>query len=140
MKDIDLFARAPFLEFTGMMPVRLWSMGVKDERPHYEKPIEVQGRDHSFEYVNTVLKDPRVIKSHLPFSHLPPNLTEKAKVIYVCRRPKDVIVSYYHHMMNDTDPRKHTTLEKFAKDFMNGLVPYGDYFHHLKVFLSLMFN
>ena len=109
-------------------------MGVKDERPHYEKPIEVQGRDHSFEYVNTVLKDPRVIKSHLPFSHLPPNLTEKVKVIYVCRRPKDVIVSYYHHMMNDTDPRKHTTLEKFAKDFMNGLVPYGDYFHHLKVF------
>ena len=38
----------------------------------------------------------RVIKTHLPFELLPPNLADKCKVIYVARNPKDVALSYYH--------------------------------------------
>lgn len=39
----------------------------------------------------------RIIKTHLPFSLLPPNLlTSGCKVIYVARNPKDVAVSFYH--------------------------------------------
>lgn len=40
----------------------------------------------------------RFIKTHLPFSLLPPNLIKKGcKVVYVARNPLDVLVSNYHH-------------------------------------------
>lgn len=42
-------------------------------------------------------ESPRFIKTHLPFSLLPPSVMKtKAKVIYVARHPKDVAVSWYH--------------------------------------------
>lgn len=40
---------------------------------------------------------PRYIKTHLPFSLLPPSLLDQAKVVYVARDPRDVAISYYHH-------------------------------------------
>lgn len=41
-------------------------------------------------------KSPRFIKTHLPFSLMPPSVLKKAKTIYVARHPKDVAVSWYH--------------------------------------------
>lgn len=39
----------------------------------------------------------RFVKTHLPFKLLPPSIaTNKAKVIYVARHPKNVVVSYFH--------------------------------------------
>lgn len=39
----------------------------------------------------------RFIKTHLPFKILPPSIMDKrAKVVYVARHPRDVVVSYYH--------------------------------------------
>lgn len=43
------------------------------------------------------LPSPRYIKTHLPFTLLPPDLLNTSKVIYVARNPLDVAVSYYHH-------------------------------------------
>ena len=37
----------------------------------------------------------RVIKSHLTFEMLPPALLDTCKVVYVCRNPKDTVVSFY---------------------------------------------
>lgn len=43
------------------------------------------------------MNEKRFIKTHLPFSLMPPSvMNERAKIIYVARNPKDVIVSYYH--------------------------------------------
>ncbi|XP_061718255.1 sulfotransferase 1A1-like [Cydia pomonella] len=39
----------------------------------------------------------RFIKTHLPFSLLPGNLLDTAKLVYVARDPRDVAVSYYHY-------------------------------------------
>lgn len=43
------------------------------------------------------IQEQRFIKTHLPFKILPPSVMEQhAKVVYVARNPKDVVVSYYH--------------------------------------------
>ncbi|XP_069365618.1 luciferin sulfotransferase-like [Maniola hyperantus] len=44
------------------------------------------------------MASPRFIKSHLPLSLLPPSLLDKTKVVYVIRDPRDVAVSFYHHL------------------------------------------
>ncbi|XP_017107943.3 sulfotransferase 1A3-like [Drosophila bipectinata] len=73
-KDLEL--RTPFLEF--------------DYQIHGEL-------DRAFKPVDD-LKDPRLIKSHLPLALLPAKLWErKNKVIYVFRNPIDAYVSRYYH-------------------------------------------
>uniref|UniRef100_A0A1L8E4R0 Putative sulfotransferase n=1 Tax=Nyssomyia neivai TaxID=330878 RepID=A0A1L8E4R0_9DIPT len=43
------------------------------------------------------INERRFIKTHFPFSLLPPSVLESgAKVIYVARNPRDVAVSFYH--------------------------------------------
>lgn len=40
----------------------------------------------------------RFIKTHLPIKLLPHNLLSSgAKIVYVARNPKDMLVSYYHY-------------------------------------------
>lgn len=67
------------------------------------------------------MTQPRFIKTHLPFKLLPPSIAEaRAKVVYVARHPKDVVVSYYHlnklyrtqGYVNDFD----TFFEYFTRD------------------------
>ena len=41
-------------------------------------------------------KSPRIIKTHLPLSMLPPNLLDVSKVVFVARNVKDVCVSFFH--------------------------------------------
>ncbi|XP_043241911.1 luciferin sulfotransferase-like isoform X2 [Amphibalanus amphitrite] len=52
----------------------------------------------------------RFVKSHLPMSLNPPDLLKKAKVIYVARNPKDMVVSYFNHL-------KALKLQGFDSDF-----------------------
>ena len=52
---------------------------------------------NSIEQVNN-LASPRVIKTHLSIDTLPKEvLSKKAKLIYVCRKPRDAVLSFYNH-------------------------------------------
>ncbi|GAA6079210.1 sulfotransferase family 5A, member 1, partial [Tachysurus ichikawai] len=91
-------------------------------------------------YCSDVLKasqGPRLLTTHLPYKLLSPALQgSKAKVIYVARNPKDVIVSYYyfHKMANflkDPGP-----FSEFLNDFLEGTVHYGSWFDHVKGWTS----
>ncbi|XP_077522186.1 amine sulfotransferase-like [Amblyomma americanum] len=78
----------------------------------------------------TKMPRPGALMTHLPFSmHRHSN---KAKYIYVARNPYDCAVSYYHYLLGHT-PKTCTdvSFETFVKAFVNGRVPYGDFFDHL---------
>ncbi|XP_054624766.1 sulfotransferase 1 family member D1-like [Dunckerocampus dactyliophorus] len=76
---------------------------------------------------------PRVIKTHLQFHLIPKGFWEKkCKVIYVARNAKDNLVSYfYFHKMNLTHPEP-GPWEGFIQKFMNGQVPWGSWYDHVK--------
>ena len=70
-------------------------------------------------YINQY-PSPRFIKSHLPLLNLPSNLLDESKVVYVARNPKDVTISYFHHLKN-LDPVMNMALDihEFIEYFMN---------------------
>lgn len=68
------------------------------------------------------MKSRRFIKTHLPFKLLPPSVMEKkAKVVYIARNPKDVVVSYYHLNKLYRTQGYVNDFETFFKYFMDDL-------------------
>ncbi|XP_063605782.1 luciferin sulfotransferase-like [Penaeus indicus] len=63
--------------------------------------------------------DPRTIKTHLPFSLMTPDLLDTAKVIYVARNPKDVVLSFLHHTRFMKNISYVGSLEQFVDYFVN---------------------
>ncbi|KAJ8005353.1 hypothetical protein DPEC_G00145740 [Dallia pectoralis] len=76
---------------------------------------------------------PRAMVTHLPY-HLMPHsfFSSKAKVIYVTRNPKDVLVSsfYFHKMANFLDDPG--TFDEFLDKFLSGQVIFGKWTDHVK--------
>jgi len=129
--QLPLFARSPFLEFQSLKPEN--NEGIFPQ-PKDEKRGEMMRKIHedSIEVASN-LKSPRVIKSHLPLELLPQNLLDTAKVIYVCRNPKDTCISMFNHqcvMLNKMTQFK-GDFDRFTELFMDGKVTYGNYFNHL---------
>ncbi|XP_060937088.1 sulfotransferase family 2, cytosolic sulfotransferase 3 isoform X1 [Limanda limanda] len=79
------------------------------------------------------LKSPRALVTHFPYHLMPASFhTSKAKVIYVVRNPKDVLVSsYYFHQMAAflQDPG---TFDEFIEKFLHGRVMFGKWTDHVK--------
>ncbi|CAN8008615.1 unnamed protein product [Ixodes pacificus] len=78
------------------------------------------------------LPEPRIIKHHLHFSRSPYH--PKSKYVVIVRNPFDCVVSFYHHCLGDRfnlDMRADTSFDEFFEDFMDGHVPFGDYFEHV---------
>ncbi|KAL1476651.1 hypothetical protein MTO96_036353 [Rhipicephalus appendiculatus] len=69
-----------------------------------------------------------VIKSHLLFGKTP--FSEKARYVYVLRNPYDCCVSYYHQRAGLPNTPA-ISFDEFLDEFIEGQVPYGDYFDHL---------
>ena len=121
VKIKDAEERVPFLELGGL---RSDKDVHKTPRPFTREPIT---------FADNLPKDkPRVIKSHLTFELLPPKLLDTCKVVYVCRNPKDTIVSFYkmHEMI--TPEMGDTPFEDFANLAKDGKTLYGSYWEHLK--------
>jgi len=71
---------------------------------------------------------PRLVKTHLNFDLIKNN--PDVKYVVVARHPKDVAVSYYHHIVgfDKTYNWKHGQFNDFFQLFIEGKIPYGDYF------------
>ncbi|XP_063054320.1 sulfotransferase 2B1-like [Engraulis encrasicolus] len=79
------------------------------------------------------LSSPRLMVSHMPYNLMPASFfSSKAKVIYVARNPKDVMVSsYFFHQMASflDDPG---TFDEFMDKFLAGQVLFGKWTEHVK--------
>jgi hypothetical protein len=82
------------------------------------------------------LPDPRLFATHLPFVSLPRTIVAASggcKVVYVCRDPKDHLVSQWDFVnkfrtMNQLEP---LSVETAAELFCSGLSPFGPYRDHV---------
>ncbi|XP_046448178.1 sulfotransferase 1B1-like isoform X1 [Daphnia pulex] len=111
---IQLHSRAPFLE----MP---YLSAVSGPMKNFLMTVDKVEK----------LPSPRVIRPHLPFYLLPPELLDTTKVVYVARNPKDVIVSYYFHHKLIKVHGYTGTLDEFAEFFINDEVVYAPFFPHI---------
>ncbi|XP_028981879.1 sulfotransferase 4A1 [Diachasma alloeum] len=121
--EVNLTTRFPFLESSARV----------DNAALIEKFPELANHEFVHDSVKFVedLPRPRFIKTHLPFQLLPRDLREgrtQAKIVYVCRNPKDVCISFYHHT-------KHFAFrgdfEQFCRLFLGDKVPYCPFWNHI---------
>ncbi|KAL7987822.1 hypothetical protein Chor_006741, partial [Crotalus horridus] len=76
---------------------------------------------------------PRVISSHLPYYLVPKGLRNKrAKIIYVFRNPKDVLVSSYHFYKILTMLELPEEFDVYLKKFLAGKVPSSLWLDHIE--------
>ncbi|GFY45812.1 hypothetical protein TNIN_161251 [Trichonephila inaurata madagascariensis] len=78
------------------------------------------------------MEKPRMYKHHCPYNMIQKN--DKAKYLYVYRRPEDTIISYYHFLINLN--RNPPELDAFFEKFLSGEIGYGSYFDHVLSFYT----
>ncbi|KAJ3677309.1 hypothetical protein LUZ60_003033 [Juncus effusus] len=79
------------------------------------------------------IPSPRILSTHLPYSILPESVTSSnCRIIYVCRDPKDVLVSQYHfvHESLNMGDQKGPFNEIFDM-FCDGVSSYGPVWDHV---------
>ncbi|CAL8099179.1 unnamed protein product [Calicophoron daubneyi] len=83
---------------------------------------------------------PRVLKTHLPFVHLPEEVQRgrAARVIYIVRDPRDVVVSYYHFARGFVPAgyRNREGIDGFTKRFLSHTLPYCPWPAHVKGYVQ----
>ncbi|XP_069804567.1 sulfotransferase 2B1-like [Dendropsophus ebraccatus] len=86
-------------------------------------------------------ESPRFLASHLPIQCFPKSFfSSKAKIIYIARNPKDVLVSLYHFAHMSYVVKKPNGFDEFMEDFLQGRVPFGSWFEHLKGWMQMKDN
>ncbi|XP_053460717.1 sulfotransferase 2A1-like isoform X2 [Nycticebus coucang] len=84
------------------------------------------------------MEGPRLLTSHLPIHLFPKSFfSSKAKVIYLMRNPKDMIVSRYFFWNAINWFNKPYSLEQCLEWSMEGKVPYGSWFDHIHGWVSM---
>nr|XP_048281311.1 amine sulfotransferase-like [Myodes glareolus] len=79
------------------------------------------------------MPSPRIFTSHLPHYLVPKCLRKKkAKILYIYRNPKDVLISFFHFsnwvsILEATD-----TIEHYLEKFLDGKVVGGRWFDHIR--------
>lgn len=123
------------LEILGLIrhngdPAWVRSLSVWQRSPWIETSI---GIENSLSY-----PPPRMLTTHVPFQFFPKSfLHSNAKVIYVLRNPKDVLVSFYHFCKIFKLWENSETFEEFLEGFLEGKVLYGSWFNHVKDWMQL---
>ncbi|KAK8398215.1 hypothetical protein O3P69_003852 [Scylla paramamosain] len=125
---LELMKRFPFFEFDSLL-IPEWSP--PPPLPE-DSPIRL---GNSWRRVQEQTS-PRTIKSHLPKKLLPSNFWEKKpKVVYICRDPKDVCVSYFFHQCKLEGYCG--TMKDFVDTFLDERVSYSPFWLHVLGFWEM---
>ncbi|XP_057652157.1 sulfotransferase 1E1-like [Diorhabda carinulata] len=131
--QIPLKQRCPFLEFSSLLHEEVKSELLKKNQSNPAKCEVIHKLSSPCWRYFQEMSERRFIKTHLPLSLLPPNLSDVGcKVIYVARNPKDVAVSDYHLCKAHISQGYNGDFEEFWKLFQKGHVPYSPYWEHIK--------
>jgi len=124
--NVAQHVRSPYLEINIVWtPEFLKSPDVQIEDETLAKAL-----DDPIEHAKQ-MKGRRVLKTHLPLEFLPPGLTEKCKVIYVARNPKDTAISLYKLYFWNPFNEFVGTFDDFMALFLEELHAFGYYWHQL---------
>ncbi|XP_002733779.1 sulfotransferase 1C2A-like [Saccoglossus kowalevskii] len=78
------------------------------------------------------MPSPRIVATHLLPSFLPPQLFDvHPKIIYLARNPKDIAVSYHHHLTVSPVSPSYNTYQDFLDEFLSGQIILGDWPSHV---------
>nr|XP_023026985.1 sulfotransferase 1C4-like [Leptinotarsa decemlineata] len=131
--EISLWQRFPFLEFSCFVHKETKAKFLHENRDDFEKYQMVDILDYPAWKFLSDSPGKRFIKTHLPFSLLPPNLLDVGcKVIYVARNPRDVAVSFYHLNRLYRTQGYEGDFPEFWDYFQRNLVAWAPYWEHIK--------
>ncbi|XP_078507051.1 sulfotransferase 2B1-like [Lissotriton helveticus] len=83
-------------------------------------------------------KPPRILTSHVTIEIFPKSVfNSKAKIIYVYRNPKDVLVSLYYYARIVSVYKTPESFDQFLNPFLEGDVPFGSWFDHVKGWMGI---
>ncbi|KAL4581740.1 hypothetical protein LXL04_006268 [Taraxacum kok-saghyz] len=82
--------------------------------------------------------NPRLFSTHIPYTSLPRSILDSGcRLVYLCRNPKDVMVSWYYFSnkftLKNLSPM---TIDEMFEVFVKGTVPYGPYWDHVKEYYN----
>ncbi|KAL8531525.1 hypothetical protein ACS0TY_008210 [Phlomoides rotata] len=77
-----------------------------------------------------IVSCPRIFATHMPYVSLPESVKRRpCKIVYICRNPKDTLVSNWH-FANKLMPGGYSIAEVFDM-FCKGVTGYGPYWDHV---------
>ncbi|EHA8586863.1 Flavonol 3-sulfotransferase [Cocos nucifera] len=80
------------------------------------------------------LPSPRILATHMPYSWLPDSvaISSGCKIIYICRDPKDALISYWHfsQQSSSSEVKQNSLMEAF-ENFCEGRFPFGPIWDHV---------
>ncbi|XP_076035142.1 sulfotransferase 1C4-like [Oratosquilla oratoria] len=77
-------------------------------------------------------KGPRVMKTHLAFDLMSPNILDTTKVIYMLRNPKDVCVSNHHYYRINRAHDFQGTMDDWVNYMVKDELNFGPYWQHIR--------
>ena len=95
----------------------------KGKPEHTRTPKERLMLSFSTQEFFDTLAPPRVFNCHVPFVALPTAVRDnqnKCKIIYILRNPKDLAVSFYHHLKSQADFDYDGSFHGFLDLFVEG--------------------
>ncbi|XP_052259749.1 sulfotransferase 1B1-like isoform X1 [Dreissena polymorpha] len=77
------------------------------------------------------IPSPRVLNTHIPLRLMPKDtLSNKTKIVFVQRNPKDICVSFFNHHSKIVEYDFNGKFENYVNRFLKGLVDYGSWFEY----------